>query len=479
MEIETLPFDVSKVFRNLNLRELEESTKQLLIHITAYRFFNSDSVLEAAIIKHFNEDIVGLIKFKEEREKKEEERSDWFSLEKIKILKIYNLLQKELKEEMFSKIAMPAKYRFNPAWYQDCVNFFVKEIVYFIGDFLYTIYDVAGDRCVYGDTEYRRMQLDSSVLSEEDKKIFLMDIKKIVAENSMKQNRSLCNTFYFNEEKPLILIFLNPFSNPVVTLLSMWHEFTHYLQRREEKTTKWRNLIYKQEQVIARTNTEDSVLDKKEIKRVNFDNEHKKFKLLLETQACLNASMIVFLEAIKYGINNEQLEKLKNILIKNTDVSYSNNYIAFSLVKKFLEKLKEKKSFVNKFLEDGKINLVSLYEYTYKKSLEQIKEILHFAEQHGLGLKDLEKNESLMRDSNNPIYKMVIAKNQYLQDNPSTEIELVEDLVYSSAVKKDENDYITLLKKIHALKQKEETSKQNTYSHQHTLLSMACADLSE
>ena len=33
------------------------------------------------------------------------------------------------------------------------------------------------------------MQLDSSVLSEEDKKIFLMDIKKIVAENSMKQNR--------------------------------------------------------------------------------------------------------------------------------------------------------------------------------------------------------------------------------------------------------------------------------------------------
>lgn len=420
-------------FRSLTSKELRSSI-ELLGRFKKYSFYDLDFIWGFAIQEYFKGKEEDKKKFEEEQNKSREDRSSWFSTEKEKVLKLYQYLcdnhEKTPEEEKFDREGMPAEDRFNPEWYKACVKKYTEELQKMgkIGD-LIAVYDISGDEFIHGDSQENiKDRLTGLGFSEEEIGNYIENIKSRIVEYSKTQHGSLCYTPYING-KPVSAIFLSPYRNKVDTLQTMWHETTHFIQKKDERFSKELIPIREEESNLeykfkTKEINEEEYAEQRQ--KLDLDNIDKKIRLLAEIQANLNGSMIVLLQAIRDGLNDVELDKVQRSLILTANSDYKGGYCDFILTRDNLDKLRQDKSFRDLFLKDGNIDYNSLYEYTYSESLRQRDKILDFAEQEGVSLKELEERKDLLEKENSPVLKLRKAQNEYFQKNPLTEQEKIE-----------------------------------------------------
>lgn len=453
--------------RDLTLEELKDSVTSLE-NFKKYSFCDPDFTWKCAIEEYFEEEIEDKEKFREEHNKPRKERSAWFNEEIENVKKIYfNLIENRKKtpaEEKFDKEGMPAEDRFNPEWHRSCVKSFIEELKRLPGieeSDLVAIYDVSGDRFIYGGSyENIKKRLMDSGIDEKEIKNYIENLNCRVIKYSKTQHGSLCYTPYING-KPFSTIFLSPYRNITDTFQTMWHEITHFMQNEDKRLAE--ELAYlDEEEGRLKLKFKNKEINEKEYdeekQRLDLDNKYKKIKLLLETQANLNGSMITLLRNIIYGSNDVELDKVQRGLMLAAGASYEGDYCDFILTRDNLEKLRQDKSFRDLFIKDGNIDYDSLYEYTYNESLKQIDEIISFAEREEVALKELEKREDLQRKEGNPILKLIKVKEEYLQKYPLTEQEEIEKGIYDYRFSKDRSNktYEYLVEKAEELDRKQQ-----------------------
>lgn len=433
------------VFRSLTLEELRSGI-ELLGRFKKYSFYDLDFIWGLALQKYFKEE-KDKERFIEEQNKPREERSSWFSAEKEKVFKLYQYLcdnhEKTLEEEKFDREGMLVEDRFNPEWYKACVKKYTEELQKMekVGD-LIAVYDISGDKFIYGDSyENIKERLMGLGFSKEEIENYIENIKSRIVEYSKTQHGSLCYTPYINE-KPVSTIFLSPYKNTVDTLQTMWHETTHFIQKKDEKFSKELIPICEEESNLE-CKFKKNEINEEEYKKQRLDlyNKDKKIRLLAEIQANLNGSMIVLLQAIKDGLSDVELDKVQRALMLTAGSNYKGCYCDFILTRDNLDKLRQDKSFRDLFIKDGNIDYNSLYEYTYNESLKQRNEILDFAEQEGVSLKELEERKDLQEKESSPILKLQKAQKEYYQNCPLTKQEEIENNIHIYRSWKKRNNY--------------------------------------
>ena len=445
----------SSVFRNLTIEELKNNI-ELLKNFKKYSFYDENLVWELAIQEYFKGKEEDIKKFKEEQNKLREERSSWFSTEKEKVYKVYQYLsenrEKTPEEKKFKKEGMPIEDRFNPEWYKACVKNYTEELKKIEGkDSLFIVYDISGGKFIHGDSyENVKKQLEDFGLNKEEIEDYISNVESRIIKRSKTQHSSLCYTPYING-KPVSAIFLSPYKNTVDTLQTMWHETTHFIQKKDEKFSK--ELIpIREEESNLEYKFKKNEINEEEYKNQELDlyNKDKKIRLLAEIQANLNGSMIVLLQAIRDGLSDVELDKVQRALMSTAGSNYKHCYCDFILTRDNLDKLRQDKSFRDLFIKDGNIDYNSLYEYTYNESLKQRNEILYFAEQEGVSLKELEERKDLQEKESSPILKLQKAEKEYYQNYPLTKQEEIEDSIhtYRSWKKRNNHYYDCLVKNI-------------------------------
>lgn len=445
------------VFRRLTPEELANDIANLKI-FTKYCFDDRDVIWSLAINEYFKdkeEDKIRFLQEQEELKKEKKEKSEWFKKCKDGILEIYNNFCENRpiteEEKRFNEFSMNPEDRFNPKWYQNCIKVFMHEFNKMSHEHLYFIYDTSSDSFLFGNGfDAIKENLKKSGFNEKDIEEYTKKIQKRIISRGKHQKGSLCFTPYI-DNKPVSGIILSPYRNPVDTLQTMWHETTHYIQKRDKR-------IMENEGMISLTEEEDKLKKQfsgkneekeyeKERKKLGFDAWDKKIRLLAEIQANLNGSMIVFLQALRSGLDEIQLNDVKRQLIRTAGVNYEGCYCDFVLTYNSLDRLQKDSVFRGQFLKDGNINYEGLYEYTYSEAKKTRDEILEFAKSSGVDCYELQSREDLMKKEDNPVYKIKTEEKKYYEKYPLTKQELLEYDIHCFRGSKEPSYHAYLCKK--------------------------------
>lgn len=314
-----------------------------------------------------------------------------------------------------------------------------------------------------------------------------------------------------NNGEPMVFetIILNNYMTPISYIHTLWHETTHYLQNNYLQSSQRelreidkllaideesfnnnpnRKFIEEKEMEIAKKrediNKKRGTMERAELhkleeelkeeinsfnkeyrrdieyfnnkrtelikRRDDINNKYSKYRLLIETHANLNGSMITFLQAISLGC--QDLQRIKRELIMTSGVDPWRGYCDFVLTKENLDRLENDLEFRNQFFNDkGEIDFKKLYEYTYDLSKSQSEEIFSFFEKFNCSFIDGIKDESLLwLYKTNPLYKIKTAKDDYSKslEGRTTFLEDLLDNMHCFKSTKSSNMYYCILLKM-------------------------------
>lgn len=402
-------------------------------------------------------------------EEKKEELSNEFEKKYIKrINEIYNKLvydfirqNGEEKLQSFEDRGIDIEDRFNPDWYKKAYALWKEDFTnspYLEGYRKYPtiVCNVAESNISEEQLEnFRNSFLENGCDKEKVEEVIDHIKNRAMLDMAQKPSGSCCYGFDISsideKAKPCMrVIFLNPYKSGVISLQTMWHETTHWMQRVDEY---FQNKKIDLEEKKIKIGEELSFL-KEQDPKINenslltpqafeeryrvLDDEMRNYyegrKLLLlemETQANLNGSMIAFLK------NSENRDKIKRDLILSSNVDTDGGYCDFCLTRDNLDRLENDPNFRNRFLdENGKIKFDELYKYTLEQTIEQTQEIKRYAESKGMTCHEMLGNKKFLEDKNNPVCRMKEEKDKYYEEYPLTRLEKLQEEAHGFRVER-------------------------------------------
>lgn len=356
---------------------------------------------------------------------------------------------KEQKQQQIEENGIAPEDRFNPSWFESVIALWKNTMngSPSLSKFK-TVPTVVVNSAKNNGNENDWQNIYNWIkdnYDEECANAFIRNGKRLAIESSTTPQKSKAWTKYKENNAVARVLCLNPYVSPVITLQTIWHETTHWIQEIDEDMVKEKMKLWKRMDELKKSGKKE---DKEEMEMLkNGDNELILFE---ETQANLMGSMVAYIQAKLSGCEN--IEFVERELMRTTECSMDGRgYCDFSLTKYYLNKLKTDGEFLNKFIDNdhNNIDFEKLYNFTAEITKRQCQEIKNFAENNGKMYSQMIKDSELMENPNNPLCIVNNEKIKYYKENPKTEIEKLQDDINNLETKYYEHESKRLFNEIY------------------------------